>query len=69
MPAGYTLPLIALPAVTEPGAIFDIAIARTQEIIVGILCANIVVAAILPNRLTRHSSNALTRGSVTPRST
>ncbi|HKR44874.1 MAG TPA: FUSC family protein [Paraburkholderia sp.] len=51
MLAGYTLPLIALPAVTEPGAVFDIAIARTQEIILGIVCASIVGGAILPNRL------------------
>ena len=33
MLAGYTLPLIAFPAVTDPTTVFDIAIARTEEII------------------------------------
>ncbi|WP_168787481.1 FUSC family protein [Paraburkholderia aromaticivorans] len=51
MLAGYTLPLIALPAVTNPAAVFDIAIARTEEIILGILCASVVGGAIFPNRL------------------
>ena len=31
--AGYTLPLLALPNVDAPGTIFDVAVARSEEII------------------------------------
>ncbi len=51
MLAGYTLPLIALPAVTAPATIFDLAVARSEEIIVGIVCASVVGAVILPMSL------------------
>jgi uncharacterized membrane protein YccC len=40
-----------LPAVTNPTTIFDLAITRTQEIILGIVCASVVGGAIFPNRL------------------
>jgi uncharacterized membrane protein YccC len=53
MMAGYRLPLIALPTVTELRAVFDIAIARTQGIILGILCASFMGGTIFPNRLAR----------------
>lgn len=33
MLAGYTMPLIALPTVADPSTIFDVAIARTEEIV------------------------------------
>ncbi|MDE1179774.1 FUSC family protein [Paraburkholderia sp.] len=49
--AGYTLPLIAFPAVTNPTAVFDLAIARTEEITLGIVCASIVGSVVLPSRL------------------
>jgi uncharacterized membrane protein YccC len=49
--AGYTLPLIALPAVTNPTNVFDLAITRTQEITLGIVCASIVGTVVFPNRL------------------
>jgi len=48
MLAAYTLPLIALPAVTAPETIFDVALARSEEIIIGILCASLVGAAVFP---------------------
>jgi uncharacterized membrane protein YccC len=51
MLAGYTMPLIALPAVFNPDAVFDIAITRTEEITLGIVCASIVGSAIFPSRL------------------
>ena len=51
MLAGYTLPLIALPAVTNPTGIFDLAITRTEEILLGIVCASVVGGAVFPNRL------------------
>jgi uncharacterized membrane protein YccC len=49
--AGYTLPLIAFPTVTDPTTIFDVAITRTEEIVLGICCASVVNTVILPNRL------------------
>lgn len=48
MLAGYTCALISFPSVSEPAAIFDTAVARSQEIIVGILCATIVSTILLP---------------------
>ncbi|MBZ9873247.1 FUSC family protein [Mesorhizobium sp. BR1-1-9] len=48
MLAGYTLPLIALPAVDAPSTIFDIATARSQEIILGIVCASVVAQVVFP---------------------
>lgn len=48
MLAAYTLPLIALPAVTAPETIFDVALARSEEIILGILCASLVGAVVFP---------------------
>jgi uncharacterized membrane protein YccC len=49
--AGYTMPLIALPAVFSPANVFDLAITRTEEILLGIVCASVVGSVILPNRL------------------
>ena len=51
MLAGYTMPLVALPTVTDPSTVFDVAIARTEEIVLGIVCASVVGSAIFPNRL------------------
>ena len=51
MLAGYTMPLIALPAVFNPVNVFDLAITRTEEILLGIVCASVVGSVILPNRL------------------
>ncbi|MFD1554148.1 FUSC family protein [Paraburkholderia silviterrae] len=51
MLAGYTMPLIALPTVTDPTTIFDVAIARTQEITLGIICASVVGSNFLPSRI------------------
>ncbi|VVD59368.1 transporter [Pandoraea eparura] len=51
--ASYTLPLIALPAVSTPGVIFDIAVARSEEIILGIVCASVIGAVILPTSVAK----------------
>jgi uncharacterized membrane protein YccC len=51
MLAGYTLPLIALPVVDNPQAVFEIAVSRTEEIMLGILCAAVVGAVFWPRRL------------------
>ncbi|UGY11611.1 FUSC family protein [Phyllobacterium pellucidum] len=49
MLAGYSLPLIALPTVGTPELIFDTAVARTEEIIIGITCATLVGLLIFPS--------------------
>ncbi|ACD20921.1 FUSC family protein [Paraburkholderia phytofirmans] len=49
--AGYTMPIIALPSVTNPGGVFDLAVSRTEEITLGIVCASIVGSALFPSRL------------------
>src|SRR4051794_17737215 len=51
MLAGYTMPIIALPSVTNPAGVFDLAISRTEEITLGIVCASIVGGALFPSRL------------------
>lgn len=48
MLAGYTLGIIGFPSVDAPGAIFDTAISRVEEITLGILCASIVSLAVFP---------------------
>ncbi|WP_207260294.1 FUSC family protein [Pseudomonas sp. GW101-3H06] len=52
MLAGYTLPLIALPVVDNPLAVWDVAQARTEEIFLGIAVAAVVGAIFWPRRLT-----------------
>ncbi|WP_271896632.1 FUSC family protein [Candidatus Phyllobacterium onerii] len=49
MLAGYSLPLIALPTVMTPELIFDTALARTEEIIIGITCATVVGLLVFPS--------------------
>ena len=48
MLAGYTAGLIAFPAVNDPGTVFDIALARVEEILLGITCANVVHSLVFP---------------------
>lgn len=48
MLAGYTVALIGFPAVSDPGSIFDTAIARVEEITLGIVCASLVSTIVLP---------------------
>lgn len=49
--AGYTMPIIALPSVTNPAGVFDLAVSRTEEITLGIVCASIVGSTLFPSRL------------------
>ncbi|RAU45121.1 MULTISPECIES: FUSC family protein [unclassified Pseudomonas] len=51
MLAGYTMPLISFPVVDNPQAVFDIAVARTEEILLGIVCAAVIGAMFWPRRL------------------
>ncbi|GJE27824.1 FUSC family protein [Methylobacterium organophilum] len=48
MLGGYTAALIGFPAVGEPGTMFDTAVARAEEITLGILCASLVNTVVLP---------------------
>ncbi len=48
MLAGYTAALIGFPAVSDPGTIFDVAVSRSEEIILGIVCASLVSTIVLP---------------------
>lgn len=50
MLAGYTASIIAFPSVDAPGAIFDTAVSRCEEITLGIICAVIANQLIFPER-------------------
>ncbi|WP_095154954.1 FUSC family protein [Pseudomonas sp. Irchel 3E13] len=49
--AGYTVAIIALPAVNHPLLIFDQAVARCTEISLGIICATLSSALLWPMRV------------------
>ncbi|PXW53066.1 FUSC family protein [Methylobacterium sp. B4] len=48
MLGGYTAALIGFPSVGDPSAMFDTAMARAEEITLGILCAGLVNTIVLP---------------------
>lgn len=49
--AGYTTAIIVLPATAAPLGVFDEAVARCQEISLGILCASIASTILWPRRV------------------
>lgn len=49
--ASYTTPLIAVSAIIAPGTVFDTAVARTEEILLGIICASVVSTVLFPDRV------------------
>lgn len=51
MLAAYTVPLISLATVSHPQDIFDVALARSEEILLGIVCASLVNAVLFPTRI------------------
>ncbi|WP_441235369.1 FUSC family protein [Bradyrhizobium sp. 930_D9_N1_4] len=57
MLAGYTVALIGFPAVSEPGAIFDTAVARVEEICLGIICASLVSTIVFPRSVAPAVAN------------
>lgn len=59
--AGYTASLIGFPAVSDPGAIFNIAIVRVQEIMIGIFCAALIHRYVLPARITGQFNSKLSQ--------
>ena len=48
MLAGYTAAIIGFPSVTAPGAIFTTALARVEEITLGLLCTTLVGSIVFP---------------------
>lgn len=48
MLAGYSAAIIGFPAVNDPGSIFDTAVARVEEITLGIVCATVVGSVVFP---------------------
>ncbi|MHC8365670.1 FUSC family protein [Pseudomonas sp. ZT5P21] len=52
--AGYTVAIIALPAISHPLTVFDQAVARCTEICLGILCATAASALLWPMRVERQ---------------
>ena len=52
--AGYTVAIIALPALAHPLTVFDQAVARCTEICLGILCATAASALLWPMRVERQ---------------
>lgn len=59
--AGYTASLIGFPAVSDPGAIFDIAVLRVQEIMIGIFCAALIHRYIFPTRISGLFNSTLAK--------
>lgn len=59
MLGGYTAALIGFPAVGEPGTMFDTAVARAEEITLGILCASLVNTVVLPQSAAPLIANRL----------
>jgi uncharacterized membrane protein YccC len=48
MLAGYTAALIGFPTVTQPEAVFDVAVSRVVEIGLGIICASLAHSLVFP---------------------
>lgn len=51
MLAGYTAAMIGFPSVTDPTLVFDTALARVEEISLGIVCATLIHSIVLPRGL------------------
>ena len=53
MLAGYTAALIGFPVVADPASMFDVALARVEEITLGITCATLMHTLVFPQSLGR----------------
>jgi uncharacterized membrane protein YccC len=51
MLAGYTVALVYLPIATDPIRIFDTAVIRTEEIIIGVLASALVQSLLFPSNV------------------
>ncbi|HEY0418242.1 MAG TPA: FUSC family protein, partial [Acetobacteraceae bacterium] len=58
MLSGYTVAFLGFPSVTAPETIFDVAVARVEEIALAVLCVLVVDSVVLP----RSAGRALTVG-------
>ncbi|MDR3415041.1 MAG: FUSC family protein [Nevskia sp.] len=52
--AGYTTCLIGFPSAMRPDAVFETAVARVSEVMLGIICAGVVADLLLPQRMSRN---------------
>ncbi len=57
--AGYTASLIGFPSVLDPGAVFETASVRVQEISIGILCAILIHRYVVPKHMTGQFTGKL----------
>jgi uncharacterized membrane protein YccC len=48
MLAGFTAAFVGFPEVGDPGSIFDFAVSRVEEIVLGILCASLIGSFVFP---------------------
>ncbi|MFG6456449.1 FUSC family protein [Roseateles sp. BYS96W] len=51
MLSAYSLPMLALSMVQTPDQVFPLAVARSEEILLGILCAGLVSSLVLPGKV------------------
>lgn len=49
--AGYSVALIGFPIVDTPGTVWDVALARVEEISLGIVCTTVIGSIVLPTPL------------------
>jgi uncharacterized membrane protein YccC len=59
MLAGYTLAFVGLPLIADPSAIFDAAVARSEEIAVGAVCAALMHSLVSPRSVSTMMSGKL----------
>ncbi len=57
--AGYTATFIAFPSVNAPGAIFDVALSRVEEIGIGVLCSTFFHTVFFPRSMRRTIAGKL----------
>lgn len=63
--SGYTVAIIALPAVDAPTQVFDLAVTRVSEVLLGLLVSGVVFDVVFPSRLRnglRNSARGLLDG-------
>ncbi|MXV07324.1 MULTISPECIES: FUSC family protein [unclassified Xanthomonas] len=61
--SGYTVALIALPAVNQPQNVFTLVVARVTEVVLGLLVTGIVSDAVFPSRLRQTLRDTVRRAS------
>ncbi|HWU04588.1 MAG TPA: FUSC family protein, partial [Novosphingobium sp.] len=59
--AGYSAIIVAIPTVNAPETVFDVAIARVQEIGIGIACVSVVHALLFPKPVWHQVRDRLDR--------